>query len=768
MSSQQIKSTITRQHEQGIKTTAADSARGWAALSICIAQVVDIHWEEMRCTLEILNGQGDDTRALTGVELLMPSMGNRHFMGGIPEIGDQCAVGWFAHDTRAGTAGKTPAILAWWPSIPWVKHDWHMTQGFSPEDNVMESNKKRQIVQNFYHRIRHKLRHYSPGNIGASSAQGADMVLDESVHLSNRRANEIIIRDQDQAIIMRSLQQFHAMSGARVYAGMVQRDARTLPREMFSDGIKWDANIQIDSKGNPYNPISGGDLFKNPIETGKLQPHPVFERESFTEFGVNIKGNRKNFEGSFPTHLDPYVFLYNSGFVDDEYDELNNESDVIYGGKSILRVGTKFGENAFNKGNAFTEYRIEMNHTTDGLLPVTEQTDGFDSDRASDKPGETNNAPFIEWVLGTPVGNDAFSTKGKEAYGIPIVPNRNGLGVATEKTPFANHAATLLRVTPVVSGVSDSFTSFTKGGKFRAKVSSPAGDSFQTTIVGGASLNVGGALNLRSSTSNLLTTNKASITSQGAMELSAEGSETGDDLAGDEPNVSVIIKGNKRVSIQSSTAVAVKAPIVDTQAGQVRIGADDAIELNSGASINILAADIKQVSTGSFNQVCGGPSGGLPIAGPARSVTITESPGTGGAGTPSDEYINAMGGRSETYIGPATNTKIITTGTDTTTILTGTKTDIVSGTSTILDASGHKFISPNGALIASSASIASISSGAVFLIGNTAVTISGQAVTIMAKGTSAGPIVCGSDIHPILGVPYSSFVIPRGHNLAPL
>lgn len=766
--SPQPKSTRTRQHEQGIRTTAADSARGWAALSICIAQVVEIHWEEMRCTLEILNGQGSDTRALTGVELLMPSMGNRHFMGGIPEIGDQCAVGWFAHDTRAGTAGKTPAILAWWPSIPWVKHDWHMTQGFSPEDKVMESNKKRQIVQNFYHRIRHKLRHLSPGNIGASSSQGSDMVLDESVLLSNRRANEIIIRDQDQAIVMRSLQQFHAMSGARVYAGMVQRDARTLPREMFSDGIKWDANIQIDEKGNPYSPISGGALFNNTIEAGKLQPHPVFEREDFTGFGVNIKGNRKNFEGSLPTHLDPYVFLYNSGFVDDEYDELNEEADVIYGGKSILRVGTKFGENAFKKGNAFTEYRIEMNHTTDGSLPVTEQTDGFDSDRAPDQPGETKSPTFIEWVLGTPVGNDAFSEKGKEAYGIPIVPNRSGLGVASEKTPFANHAATLLRVKPVVPGVSDSFTSFTKGGKFRAKVSSPAGDSFQATITGGASLNVGQSLSIRSSNSNILATNKASITSQGAMELSAEGSETGESLAGDEPNVSVIIKGNKRVSIQSSTAIAVKAPIVDTQAGQVRINGDDTIELNSGASVNILAATIKQVSTGKFDQICGGPQDGLPISGPARSVTITESAATGGAGTPSDSYINAMGGRSEVFIGPATNTKTIATGTETTVILTGTKTDVVAGTTTILDASGHKFITPTGALIASSSSIASISSGAVFLTGNTTATIAAQAVTIMAKGTATGPILCGSDIHPILGVPYATLVLPRGQNLAPI
>ena len=56
---------------QTIKSREADSARGWSALSLCIASIVEIHWEEMRCTLEILAGNGTDTRALTGVELLL-------------------------------------------------------------------------------------------------------------------------------------------------------------------------------------------------------------------------------------------------------------------------------------------------------------------------------------------------------------------------------------------------------------------------------------------------------------------------------------------------------------------------------------------------------------------------------------------------------------------------------------------------------------------------------------------------------------------------
>ncbi len=753
--------------QSSTKAKQAEAGRGWSALSLCIASIIEIHWEEMKCTLEIIHGQGDRDRPLTGVELLMPSMGNRHFMGGIPEIGDQCVVGWFSHDTRAGTSGKTPAILAWWPASSWIKHDWHMTQGFQPEENVLESNKNRKILQNFFHRIRHKMRHFSPGNIGASSAQGSDMVLDESVLLTNRRANEILIRDQDQAIVMRSLQQFHAMSGARVYAGMVQRDARTIPKEMLSDGIKWDSEVQIDNDGNPYNPFNASsDSFNNPLEPGFLQPHPVFERKDVTQTGVNVDGERVNFKGSIPKALDPYVFLYNAGLIDEEGFVASEEENTIYGGKSILRVGTIHQENAFNEGKAFTEYRIEVNHTADGTLPVTEQTEGFDSDRASLEEGKTNNPPFIEWVLGTPVGNDAFSAQGFDTYGLPIVPKIDILEPATEATPFANHSATLLRITPVVPNVPDSFVSFTKGGKFRSHVSSPSDDALESSVAGGAFLDVGKELYLQSDRATISSV-KSTTVSTGTFKVSAVGAESGDELDGDEPNVSVSISGNKRVSIQSDTAIAFKAPIVDfSQAGRVRLGSTDQMEFNTGASMVQTANSIKQSSMGQHETVCGGPQDGNPLAGPARKVTITESPATGSAGTPSDSYTNAFGGRSELYVGPATNTKTIAVGTETKTITAGSDQVVVGTTVQMTDPTGAKFLAPAGAVTATAGTVVAITANVVSLRGNSTVTISGASIVLGSPGGAVGPIVCGSDLHPILGIPFASFCPPRGQNLA--
>ena len=739
-------------------------SRGWSALSLCIAQVIEIHWEEFRCTLEIIQGLGNGKKTYSGVELLMPSYGNRHFLGGIPEIGDQCVVGWFTTGTD-GTNEKTPAIIAWWTKSTFLGHDWIMTQGFSPNESVMETNKDRQRVKNYHQRIRHKLKHYSPGNIGASSAQGSDMHLDESVHLSNRRSNEILIRDQDQAIVMRSLQQFHAMSGTRVYAGMVQRDARSLPREMFSDGIKWDSSIQLDEFGDPYNPFSE-DYEKHSLNIGTLDPHPFFSRGKGSTFSDLKDRSHSVF---IPPPIDPYRFLYNASLISESLLEENNIEGTTYGGKSIFRVGNEFGENAVEKGDAFTEYRIELTHTTDGLLPVTEQTDGFDSDRVSDTRGETKNAPFIEWVLGTPTGNDPFSNQGKSLYGLPLVPliteTTGEIVKATETTPFSDHSATLLRISPLVPNLSDSFVSFTKGGKFRARISNPSPDSVQVLNDGGLNLN-SNTITTNSETAEIKTVSKTSLESEGFVEIKSTGSQTSnEDIEGDS-EVSVKISGDKRISLQSGTAISFKAPIVDfSQAGDLRLSSSQQLQLSTGAGLTINAQSMKSNVVGENVEVSTGPTDLNALQGAIKKTKVLGTPITGFPGGASDEYVNAYGGKSETYLTVANNTKVIPSGSETKTIGAGVDTTIVSGNSTIVDPTGFKFTAPAGAIAMTSGSACSILGNAVSVRGNGAVIVSGASVSLGSPGAAVGSILCGSDIHPILGVPYQTIITPRGQNL---
>ena len=102
-------------------------------------------------------------------------------------------VGWVANSNdRAGR--KQPIILTWMPRTPFYGHDWLPVQDFTTEEQVLNNLKDRQAVSQVAQRIRFKMRHMDQGNILASSAQGADLFLDESVLLTNRRANEIRLK----------------------------------------------------------------------------------------------------------------------------------------------------------------------------------------------------------------------------------------------------------------------------------------------------------------------------------------------------------------------------------------------------------------------------------------------------------------------------------------------------------------------------------------------------------------------------------------------
>ena len=89
-----IKGKTVAQQSQDIANREGDPSRGKNALSLCIAKIVESTRRDA-LYLQIIHGEGDLSQPLSGVELLMTSLGNRHFMGGIPEVGDQCVVGWF-------------------------------------------------------------------------------------------------------------------------------------------------------------------------------------------------------------------------------------------------------------------------------------------------------------------------------------------------------------------------------------------------------------------------------------------------------------------------------------------------------------------------------------------------------------------------------------------------------------------------------------------------------------------------------------------------
>lgn len=720
------------------------SSQGWTKLSISLASIIKVYAEELRCDIKVVQGEKDEP-IYSGVEIILPAFGARHFLGAIPDVNDLCIVGWMVVDQDGK---RKPAILGWFPKTPFLGHDWLPTQSTTTEEGMLNTPKDRLELKGISHRIRNKLRHFQAGNIGASSSQGADLVLDESVLLSNRRANEIRLRDQDQALVVRSQQQFHTMSGARIYGGIVQRDARTLPKELISDGSDWADPYQLDVDGKPKR------NFKNDnVSQDNYKPHNLFRKESLKE--------KSNFEkdGGFIT-LDPYKFVYNANLVNEFFENESETRSLVYGGKAILRLNTE-GKPSFNT-NMATEYRIELNHLTDGTLPVSEQTDGFDVDRLSEVKESKDKLPFVEFVLGSVVGNEAFTLTGKDLYGKPLSPKIEfGAGsslVDASVLDLEEHSATLIKVQPVVGDDPASFISFTKGGALRAFIGN-------STTEYGVKAKVNSGVGLSAQKVNVQTTSNLDMVVGGQTNINANNN------IGFSSNKTININAVNTINLNSSERINLSAPVVSlADAGQVVLKSQSALNFNSSETINLSSKGKNETIMGGSNTTISGPKDFNMLSGPPRSTKILASPATGQVAGIVDEKIVAYGDELNTYLTTSNITDLITSGTKNIVIGAGAL-NMTVGTNAIN-------LTPATAIINATTGVASVNalSGIASMVGIGGAVVSSEAVTtirgggaliLASKGTSVGFIMCGSDRDTITGLPYTALgLIPRGQVLS--
>ncbi len=800
----------------GMKSQAAASnpSRNWATLAISMARVKEVQYEELKCTLVVLTGE-QDIYEYTGVDITLPGGGKRHFLGSLPERGDICVVGWAARESAGTASARTPIILAWMPAAPWMGHEWIPHQPMEQGEG-MDTPRDRAVNSGTMDRVRFKMRHLGPGNVFLSSSQGSDILLDEGVLITNRRANEIRLRDEDQAIVFRSLQQFHAMAGARVYAGMVQREARLLPSTMFSDGVYWDAPRQTTGDGSPRN---GAALGANPLyPNGFLTPGMIFRRGQ-GESQSTFEAQPDNI--AISNRLDPFDFLQWGSYVDSNGSRVEStlpggSSNTIYGGKALYRVGINSSglpdnaiASALNGENtvppdALTEYRIEVTHTSKGILPVTEQTDGFDAERlptqspSDGNPLGTGTQPFIEWVMGSVVGNDAFSYLGRDLYGIPLKPRIltdegevspgmvSGIG-----SNLRDHAAYLFRIVSPITGpngtTTSSFTSFTKDGRFKAYLGGgPISGEIATasdlnlTIGGVLSLDlrsgirINGAagpgnvgLNLGSSTGAVV------IQGSGAIDTGAGAREAAPNSISGTSSPSVLIDGSQGVAVQSNAQINIHAPEINlTNAGTVNVSAQNLVSIRSGQQVSLTTQVHNVIVSGRETINIGGPENSDPSTGPSRDTTFSATPLTGGDGGVVDRYRVTFGGRSEEF----------TQGDTVTTVTIGNLTyetnqgkwkcragtnsvevDSNSGLTETIGTGNHSATVSTG-----SASITAQTDITLRAITGNAILSGTQSVKLVSPGVATGGIMAGSDLDPLTGIPFSTFMPPRGQKLSPI
>jgi hypothetical protein len=743
-----------------------------------IAKVVNINYEEFYVTLRTVMGASKTFKRVP-IPLSFPAAGARHFLGAMPQVGDICIIGWMSQNSSgSSTPGtKTPVILNWLIPGVWPGRDWATTSDFTEDEFNLGAPKYDALLQGVYSRVRHKLRHLQPGNVMGMSAQGSDIVLDESVTLSNRRGNEFRLRDQDQAIVARSLQQFHAMAGMRTYSGMVQRDARLLAPYMVSDGFKWDGPLQADSSG--------------PVHETNLPPDPHAPAGFFTPDQVlrkaNVNGKLQG--GMFPldSHTDPYQFMQRGGYINSNGFLMDNSSipDAVYGGKPIYRVSLQSKENAALHPDiqTLTEHRIELTHTSDGKLPVTEQTDMFDADRLPDSmnAGPGPKVPFIEHVYGSVVGNDPFSENGRTKYGLPIVPVvfENGQPAAQLKaavitspnssvpsTDIGDHACMLFRMSPPIDDKrGDIFWSVNKRGQFFANVpGGPGESSADINLDGDFNLRIGGRWNFNSQGALNLTSDNPDGISVQAMKgpVKIYGGDTVKDNEtvmgnnGDVPSTDIGARTNLRLS--ANKKVLVQGETAEISSSVIQLSAGNSIAIDGQKQISMTTNMWTALCNGQAQWSFGGYKDLLPTNAPLHERNYTPTyPGFDA------ETVNYnFGNRTENFF----------LGNHTTSILIGDMTyQTVVGKWQAVASVNSMEISNAGIL--GSAIIGTVSldavTGAVSISAMTGVSIQASSGPARLAGTTgvnlgapitgpdAGPIICAGSLEPFTGLPFATW-----------
>lgn len=764
---------------------ASDSVYADLSSSLMTAIVTFVDYETLRVSIRTVSGE-EFTRL--PFALTFPGAGARRFFGAMPEVGDMCIIGYLA------TSGmqRTPVILSYYVGGTAAGYDWWPTQPFGVDETAYPY-KTRETFTGIVDRQRHKLRHMRPGEVVASSSHGSDLVLNEGVLLANRRGNEIRLRDQDQAFVVRSVVEFHALAGARVYGGAVQRDARLLPGAVVSDGRSYDTMRLLDGEGRPI-PVTASTARSGVTSSpaGTYVPHPVFST------------------GLPMGTADPSPVLRNALIIDQNgfVDRTPAVGRATYGGKQLFRVASS--TTAPGVANAaidpslptLTEYRVEVSHTTDGTLPVTEQTDGFDADRIpstdprqSSQPSSARspNAPYVENVLGTVVGNDPYSVAGVAQYGLPLRPvvfdgTAPSPAIASAiGSPLGEHAASMFRVTPpypLDPNLQQTWWSVTKDGRVRASLSGPNGSysaevAFANgvrmavgTAEGGRSLDVEstGLIRLHAQRGDGATNVGVELSSDaGAVRIFAGGNETSSGPiqrfaptgGGEGSAPGLILEARQNVLVKAGKSVTLSAPQLNIRDnGRLQLSANDAVDISSSGAVGTTAKVISTTSTGKMSLGFSGPKDSLPTNGALRETTFIGTPLTGFVGGPADTYLMLYGDRLETFV----------LGNDTTAIGTGNITKVTAaGAFTAAGTGNTAVLGPGGAAITAVAGGAALTAaaGAAVITGSASAlvasvgpsTVRGAVVVLSATGGKVGGIVSSSDLDPLTGLPLITFLM---------
>lgn len=598
--------------------------------------IVHVDVETMVCSVRLETGYGDRQ------DVPIPAFGGagpRSFAGCIPERGSKVLLSW----KRYGNRDEVPYIVSILPPGTFMARDYAPFSSVDPEE-MKEALRLDPSLADMPHitlnTVRLRSRKAYDGDFLASSSSGSDLILDRDVYMTNRGGSEFRLRDSDQTMVIQTVNEFKASAAGYHRRGLIKRNAFNLLPDLYLSGEEEDSVVR-DMDVEEFFSTKAAENEDGIVYVDDVLPgSPAFKK--LREFGlVDDEGNVT---------------------IDNEENALEYPFVVMPDGqRSSYVVDFERDQDFATAGEAYVEDRLELFHTHDGILSVTDETDGIQIDHPLKRL-------IIEDVKGTVVGNDAYTDAGRRLYKkiltMGIHPSMDGWGDPDETPVFSAvdtvmssgdaQSIALARLFRVAAPKSDNQYVFgiTKDGRVflhvpKSKTGMPdeIGRSVDMSIAGAVKALIGG--------------NSERV----SLDMKTKG--------GVKLDIGTFLDDTESVSVDVTYQGKVNVTYAGTQAVQTTYGGTK-LDSTSGDDVSIARGNIVNVSSSSHA---------------IQAESLRRDVGTGGIA------YRSSGDSSETVLGRFTQqvallkqttlaigeTRTVLTGLDTDLMLSGQRTSFVTG-----------------------------------------------------------------------------------------
>ncbi len=397
-----------------------DTGDPWGMKLGLITRVDEVN---MKADVKVVTGGGGDRFE---IDLTQPMHGPRSFWGGIPEVNSVVILGYRRKHKQLYEA----MILGYIPSgqrlgyrfDPFAQVD---PGAIDPEDAVNLQS----LVGSPFRVKRLKLR---PGDVGGMSANGAEFSLTKDVRLYDRAGDFFELRDTDRTLVSSAVHSVQNESGVTRISGPIRRGAfYTYPDILVPQPPTTTLTAPTIAGVTPA-PIPQPPPTQTLIQTspsGGFAPGATSAGSTTSPSTVPTNAATANLPPFYGTYVyqasgpgfpgGDNKFADASGNLQSMFNNFSEfPSETYSNGRQVYHSNTYPGVSMEDplKGagaEAFVEYRIEIDHTSDLTQQVREEIDGF---------GIAPQNQYIESVLGTTVGNDMTASDGMRNYSRPTKP----------------------------------------------------------------------------------------------------------------------------------------------------------------------------------------------------------------------------------------------------------------------------------------------------------------------------------------------------------